>query len=525
MIALIVVAVVAASRIPILPGGPDVYAHLLWTHQVMRCLKNGELPLWAPDLNAGFGAPGIRLYSPAGPCLSGIFGLMEGSAAAGLWSSLVLAAAAILLLAARGRGGALAGLIVLAGTPFLGDLIVRTAWSQMLAVPLAWWLLERVADEDRPLPAPVPAALAMGALWLVHAPTALMVGLLVALGVLLRLGPRAALRWGVPWGLVAAGLTAWHWLPLANELPLTAAHRGLTGGIFQIDANWLGSAHAHMAGLNVAYSAAGVVLAALLLILPREVRDGARPIRTVLVLVALALSTALVVPIVRAGVPLDWLQFPWRWLTPAALLLARPVAVAVRRRPVLAVVWLAPLVLLPRVAPVAPPPLGAEAGWPAVGQAVASFGGNPFAVDVIEHRPPWYPGLAQEIARFGEGRRVMVEGEGRAAVREWRPLERTVEVVAGGPALLRLRLLRYPWWRLELDGREVSGTGEGTVVAVRVPAGRHGLRCRWGGNPMARAGQALAAVTVLFLAWRRRRETPVPPAAPFRVFGRGSLDG
>lgn len=50
-----------ALFLPFLPAGPDIYVHILWPQQVARCLAQGQLPLWLPDLNAGFGSPGIRL--------------------------------------------------------------------------------------------------------------------------------------------------------------------------------------------------------------------------------------------------------------------------------------------------------------------------------------------------------------------------------------------------------------------------------------------------------------------------------
>ena len=47
---------VAAIITPRLPLGPDIYQHLVWDWQVMRCLAERQLPLWLPDLNAAFGS-------------------------------------------------------------------------------------------------------------------------------------------------------------------------------------------------------------------------------------------------------------------------------------------------------------------------------------------------------------------------------------------------------------------------------------------------------------------------------------
>ncbi len=507
---LVVAAVVAAGIVPSswLPGGVDIYAHLLWTHQVMRCLAAGELPLWAPDLNAGFGSPGIRLYSPLGPVVSGTLGLVFGSAAAGLRAALVLAIAALVLLPRIRRMGSLVGVVVLMGTPFLGDLLVRSAWSQMLALPVAWWLLEGSVTSDGLPDHPVRTGALTALLWTLHAPTAVMTLSLMAVAVLLRLGTKVGLWWGTRCGLVALGLTAWHWLPLVSELRLTAGRQGLTAGIFDITRNWLGASSAHMPQLNVAMSLAALVMAGLTLVVPSD-SSSDLPVRRILLVIALALSTALVVPLAALGLPLAWLQFPWRWLTPAGLLLAAPFARQLRRRPVLFLLWLCPLLVLPRVPPVDPPALGTHQAWPGVGSAVAAFGGNPLAVDVIEHRPPWYPELARELKVFGASSRVITEpGAREVEVRRWRPLDRRVAVTTAFPTWVGLRLLRYPGWSVTVDGSPVS-SGSRAAVWTLVPSGRHVVRARWRGNPLAGVGLAILAVTVLLVMWggwgRRRR--------------------
>ena len=73
------VLVVIAIVIPYFPRGTDLYVHVLWPWQVMRCLHEWSLPIWLPDLNAAFGSPGIGLYSPLGPSISGALGLILGT--------------------------------------------------------------------------------------------------------------------------------------------------------------------------------------------------------------------------------------------------------------------------------------------------------------------------------------------------------------------------------------------------------------------------------------------------------------
>ncbi len=495
--------------VPVLPAGADVYAHLLWTHQAMRCLAGGELPLWAPDLDAGFGSPGIRLYSPAGPVLAAVLGLPAADAALGLRAALLVAVAALVLVARRRAGNRWAAALILLGTPALADLTVRGAWSQVLALPVELALLEGAVRDGTGRRARWRGeALLLALLWLVHAPSAVMVAALLLLAAAVGPEPGRALAARGGALAVAGALTAWHWLPLSDELRLTRGRQGLTAGIFDAARNWLGSPVAHAPRLNLALSAAAVAMGIVGIAVFRSLPPRERLSRLVLLAACLALAGPPVLLALELGLPLDWLQFPWRWLTPAALVVAGPLAARLRRRPAWLALWLAPALLLPWVRPFAAPRLGPRQGWPEVGAAVASFGGNPLAVDVVEHRPPWYDALGTELVRFGPRARVVTEPTAWRRVTVWRPLLREVEVVAGMPAVIRLRLLRYPGWEIAVDGRPVPPLSGGAAVAVRVQPGHHRVRARWRGNPLARVGQALAAAALaaLWLAprWRRR---------------------
>ena len=86
------VLVAVAIAVPYFPRGTDLYVHVLWPWQVMRCLHTGSLPLWLPDLNATFGSPGIGLYSPLGPLACGVLGLILGTGGRGVRAALALAA-------------------------------------------------------------------------------------------------------------------------------------------------------------------------------------------------------------------------------------------------------------------------------------------------------------------------------------------------------------------------------------------------------------------------------------------------
>ena len=244
---LAVVLVAVACLAPVLPGNPDLYLHLVWAHQVMRCLAAGSLPLWLPDLNAGFGSPGIRLASPLGPVLDGALGLALGDASRGLRLGALLAAAGVVVVCRgrreRRRGWAEAAL-VLASPAVLFALLGRSAWSEVLALPLLVWLLESAVTG---WPGAAWGGFGLAVLWLLHAPSTLAAVGLALLAQVLRTDVRALARVAAS-VLVAAGLTAWHWLPLVDEAAYVGSRAALTGGIYRAARNVLGSSESHEIG-------------------------------------------------------------------------------------------------------------------------------------------------------------------------------------------------------------------------------------------------------------------------------------
>ncbi len=495
-------AAVAAALVPYLPAGPDLYAHLLWCWEVMRCLAAGALPVWLPDLNAGFGSPGIRLYSPLGPFVQGAVGVVLGSAGAALRAVPVLAWGGFLFVARRRRpsGGAGEWGILLAAPIVVYSLFGRGAWSEFLGVPLLWWLLDVAIEGDL---APARDGVVLGLLWLLHAPTTLMALVLMALAAASARDSRRLFKLALA-AAVAGGLTAWHWLPLASEAG-GAARAALTGGIFAAAGNVLGSPSAHALGESIWLGWCAVALMVALLA-GRWWRT--ERLRTAAVLVAVAMASPLAAPLYAPASPLSFLQFPWRWLLPAVVLAASPLRrglAAPGGRLALGALLL-PLLAFPWRGFVGDPHLTTATTWDRAGHAVfTSLGGNPMLVDVAEHRPASWTLLAGNLNSFGGRDAALEGGEGSVMVLDWRPLERTLSVETARRTVVALRLLDYPFWQASLDGVAVPVHGSTGVVAVETPAGRHLVAVRWAGNPWSRVGLAVAAATGLALAWGRRR--------------------
>lgn len=322
------VLVIGVIIVPYFPQGTDLYVHVLWPWQVMRCLSTGSLPVWLPDLNAEFGSPGIGMYSPLSPTVCGVLGLVLGTGGRGVRAALVLAALAVLAVApGRNRRARIAAAgFVLLSPAVLAEFFGRFPVAQLLALPLAWLVLEDAVERrwrwDRD-------GILLALLWLVHALTAMMVGII---GVLALVGGRRGrddgamedrrsggrfspvVRFGLA-GLVAAGLCAWHWWPLLAAAPDFALKSALTDGLFHPLRNLIGVSGPHLPDINIAMGWAAIGLLVALLS-----SGGWKTRRGLLAIVTIVLATLPSAPLWRFLTPLAWLQFPWRWMFPATLL-------------------------------------------------------------------------------------------------------------------------------------------------------------------------------------------------------------
>ena len=518
--ALVVIAIV----IPYFPRGTDLYVHVLWPWQVMRCLHEGSLPIWLPDLNAAFGSAGIGLYSPLGPSACGVLGLILGTGGRGVRAALALAALAVILVApGRDRWSRLTkASFVLLSPAMLTEFFGRFPVSQLLGVPLAWLLLEHAAERkwqwDRD-------GVLFALLWLVHAPTAMMVAMISGLAVFaLRTdtpansggqGPAGvrgqllgAWQLGVA-GLVAVGLSVWHWWPLLSSAPNFPLRSALTGGEHHPLRNLIGVSGPHLPEINIAMG-----WAALGLLVALGVSGAWKTNRGRLAVVAIALASLLSAPLWRYVAPLAWLQFPWRWMLPATLLATTAILdeAPKRGRLVLGVSLAAiilPLTGLPALRIVPDPALSVATDPVVAGERVMeSFSGNPLLIDVMEHRPLWWEDLGETMILLGPRRTVLVPEGGTARVVGWRPLERKIQVESPQPATLVLRLLADPHWMITVNQRPAMSDRWGAALAVRLPPGRSEVEVRWVMDPRAIAGATMAVILLTGIVLHRRRRRP-----------------
>jgi hypothetical protein len=478
----------------------------LWAWQVSKCLDHGQLPLWFPDLNAGFGSPGIRLYSPLGPLLTGSLGLLLGDVGRGLRAAAIMAMCGILAVSLLReprwslRWRVAVGVVVIVSPAALFSLFARTAWSEYLAIPCAWWVLDRMVTGRL---RGVGDGIAVAVLWLLHAPTAVMVGVIGGVCLLLQRS-WAAVQANAIVAAVAAGLTCWHWLPLVVESGLIDRRAAFTTGLFTPARNLLGSetAFGWRDNLWLGWAAIGLLAA----VLAAGAWTNHRG-RVVVAIGCVALASPLAAPLWRLETPLIWLQFPWRWLLPATLILVPAIADPRGRRAAGLFCLLAPSLLLTWVSWVQLPVVRAADDWHSVGTTVYDFlGANPLLVDVPENRPPAFDHLAVNLESLGLDGLVSVSNGGDVvAVHRWAPLLRSVEVSGSTPATVSFRVLDYPGWSVSRSGGEDLPPGNVSgLVSCRVPEGRHVVDLEWVGNPWSSVGQIVAALTVLVLVVGRR---------------------
>ena len=509
--------VAVAIAIPYFPRGTDLYVHVLWPWQVMRCLHEGSLPIWLPDLNAAFGSPGIGLYSPLGPSACGTLGLILGTGGRGVRAALALAALAVIMVAPgpdpRSRLTK-AGLVLLSPA-MLTELFGRFPVSQLLSVPLAWLLLEHAAerrwrwDRDGAL---------FALLWLVHAPTAMMVGMISGLAVFaVRTGTPGDLPAGVRGqllgvrqlgvaSLVAAGLSAWHWWPLLSSAQNFPFRSALTGGEHHPLRNLIGVSGPHLPEINIAMG-----WAALGLLVALGVSGAWKTNRGRLAVVAIVLASLPSALLWRYFAPLAWLQFPWRWMLPATLLATTAVIdEAPKQRRLFMTASLAALLLplagLPALRLVPDPALTVATDPITAGERVMeSFSGNPLLVDVMEHRPLWWEELGKTMVLLGPRQTALVPEQGASRVVGWRPLDREIEVESPQSATLVLRLLADPHWMIYVNQQPAPPDRWGAALAVRLPPGRSQVEVLWAVDPRAIVGAIVAAILLTWIALRQWR--------------------
>lgn len=553
---------VLRSGYPTIGDGLNHYYRLV---EFAHLLRQGVwFPRWAPDLAYGFGYPLFNYYPPLtyylGALLHGL-GLSFAHSLLGVyllaWALAVTGAYA----AARDRWGAAAGLLAAAAyglSPYLYfNALARGALPETLGLgllPWALWAFGRLIP-GRPLRLAA-AALLFAALTLTHFLTAFLALPLLALAALWPAEPESGgwQRVGRA-GLAVAlglGLSAYFLLPAVLETGAVQVHQLTAPGDLDFRNNFLALGELlawpqpfdprlvfHVVPPSLSIAALVLALAGLALSLWRARRlDWA----TVAWAGALAAYAALTLP---AATPL-WvlvpvagiIQFPWRLVGPASLVLAllagravydpaaktaalassqsearlRGLRSAQTALLLAAIVMVYTFSLTWSFAPAFAAP--AAAGVADLTQYEVSSGqlGTTSAGEFLPGAVQTLPAAEALSAAYAQAEvipRLNAVPAGVAVTAQQTSVTAvSAQVTADAPATLTFDLFAYPGWRAAVDGQAVAlRAAEGTgLITVDVPAGAHTVTVTFGLTPLRTAAVALSLLTALGLAasiiWR-----------------------
>jgi hypothetical protein len=507
-------------------SGHDFEFHLLsWMEVVHQWKEVIVWPRWAAFAHWTYGEARFLFYPPASWNLGALLGVLlpwKIASGAYVWLALTTSGCSMFLLARcwLSRRDAIFSAALYAANPYYLVIVYwRSAFAELLAgclLPLLLLVVVRAEKDGRRVI--VALSLIVAAAWLTNAPSAVMVNyslaLLIVVAAIAQRKP-ALLLYGGAAVVLGAGLASFYVIPAAHEEKWVNIAQVLAPGLRPQDNFFFTfSDDVDHNRFNIAVSlvgAAEILLLAAAIFLSRRWRGEHRTIWWVLAAWGTA-ATLLMLPITlifwRYFPELKFVQLPWRWLLCLNVAFTLFVTMACRR-------WLTRFMICATM-------LG--------------------VVAIVWHRvqPPWWDTAAdiQEMHDFIE------DGDGYEGTDEYVPagvdpyeLKKDapqVATVSGDPAVihidrwgaqskvfsanvarpekLRIRLLNYPAWRVEVNGREITAgtqpvTGE---ILIPVDTGSNRVRVTFVQTEDRLIGDLVSAGTVLLvIAWSlylRRQE-------------------
>ena len=554
--------------------GYDNVFHLWRAVQVEHLITQGVLlSRWAPDMAHGFGLPLFVFMSPASAypaALLHLSGLSWSLALNATFAVGIALGGVFAFLLGRDLFGEAAGLVATAAyvyAPYQAyEVFNRGSLSEALAwafPPLVLWGLHRwVTRSDRRFL--LLGAAGLCALILTHQVFAFLFAPLLGAWVVaaaIATRDRGALIRGVALGLLGLGLSAFFWLPGLVERGMVQTDSLLRTWVFDYRNNFLSFRElfspprvADPAMMNDWPPKAIGLIPMLLALLPlarwRWLDRTVRWQTAVLIIVLVALGGMTLAPskALWDHLPLlEYVQFPWRFLGPAALcvalLCAAGVAPAAGPIPRKTSWWpaFAPPVILPAL-------WVASVGWfcpnycePPRDTSVAGMIAWERSTDTIgstakgEYLPIWVdrlPDSAQVRAAYAGGKAVArldfesLPDGARVVASQYVPTGATIDLETAELFRARYLALYYPGWRATIDGERapIAPTHPEGLISFDVPAGYHTVRisfrqtpARWVGNGISiLCAAAVAGVAgVWLLSARRRSGATLPRRSPF----------
>jgi hypothetical protein len=573
IVALGLAAVWPLFRQPALACTDDLAFHLLRLTQLDHLLSQGIIySRWAPDMALGYGFPFYNFYAPLAYYLAAVVSALGVGLNLGMRLTFALGILGSGLATYRlardhfSRPAAFVAATSVMYAPYHGyDVYFRGNLAEALAWPflaLALWAMGRLARGGGRIWLPV-AALAAAAVLLTHNVFALIFLPLLALYGLSEawFGSRATRPdeyWttSAQWRRVASvagalglalGMSAFFWLPAMWEQRYVHIDRLLVPPVFVYWNNFitlrelLAAPRAILPDLLNPSPPRGLGLVAVLAALPalwglwrwRDSRRRQVAFFGAAVLVYAFFTTAAAEPIWSAVPLLEFVQFPWRLLGPAAIALAMVIAAAVDAfaasksehaqigRMLFAAAASVAIVLAslfwfePRYCGgLEAPQVRHIISYEQATDTIGTTAKGEYLPRTVERYPP-EPALAP--GRFAAS---TLPAEVALIDQSDSPLRASANLEAAAPVQLTVNVFAYPGWRAWVDGDEVPITPEPEYgrVTVPLPAGQHEVTIRFGETPFRLAADLVSALSVLVLAmWfvrRGRQDSAAPPAAP-----------
>ncbi len=484
------------------PSGHDVEFHLYSWLEVLSQWKQGIIfPRWAALAHFAYGEPRFLFYPPAswtlGAALSAIF---PGTLVPGIyiWLALVAAGVSMFLLARQwlDRRDATFAAVLYAVNPYhLVIVYWRSAFAELLAsslLPLLLLVLLRAevfraevfrgevlrADEKgrRVIPS---LALLLCCSWVINAPAAVMIHYSLALLLVViawqRRSPRILLM-GTAAVILGASLAAFYLVPAVYEQQWVNIAEAVSPGSRPLD-NFLlihttDPEHDAFNHLISWVAIAEILLTFVAAWAARSWGSRNRGIWYALATWAVACAVLMLSisgPLWSILPKLRFMQFPWRWMLCLGVPFTLLITLGIRRWTSRVAFYLVTLCVLAFVWQHFQPP------WWDTAADLREMQDNMATGAGYEGTDEYTPVGVDPSSVNKEARRVTVDGPARAAIRvsQWGPGRKIFTAEMSAADNLALRLLNYPAWRVEVNGRQVQASArEGTgQMLVPVEAG------------------------------------------------------
>ena len=527
-------------------SGHDIAFHASsWLDTAGQWKEGIIYPRWSEWANHGFGEPRFIFYPPLSWMLGAALGfVVPWNAVPGVFIGVVQTLAGISMFALLRRffspSAALFGAACYAGNPYaLLVVYMRSDFAEELACALMPLLLLAALQLCRPIEnrwrsssrAMAVVAMLFAAVWLSNAPAGVLASYSLALLFAWAAIGEKSFRplWRGAGGLALGfGLTGFYLLPAAYELRWVNIAQALSSGLRPSENflyteigdpehnefNWIASSVAVLLLVMTATAA----LVAYRNTKNEEDRETKERVWRAMLLLSAAATILMLRPssILWTLLPeLRFVQFPWRWMAILALAYSYfgSAAIAGRRG---TWVWSAVAVVVLASGGTATF-LVHQAWWdandiPALEEAIASGQGfegtdeyDPVADD--HYNLPQKAPRAQ-ILPMGESGPLVPKA--KIHVERWAAEEKELSVSSPQPLRLAVRLLNYPGWRVEIDGKAVTPQFAETTAQMILPlsAGTHRITMRFGRTRDRSWGIAMSAVAMCVLLLLSRPGKP-----------------